>query len=544
MSSNSDDDDDYENEDVNSIGNIFLQLIRRMYQLGGDEDIIVSDDAEDDEDYRQPSRSTNSQLLEHNFLQQFGRGSLVHDDEEQQSERRSAFRYTDLAQQLRGPSDSVASLLRKREMFGRFSRYEKGQVGARYLPLADGAEILAQFSRPVFGGQFSSSGRKFLSSCQDGRLRVYHTRHEKEFELAQTVDGRDTHWAIVSTDMSADERFVIYTSWSNFIHLVELSDDEFDDDDVEPTTESDDDDSDDDFDNDSDEWRRRQVREQARMERRRRPSARVKHKALDLEPPGSYHFCVFSAKVSPNSNEILAGTTGGGIMIYDLEKQRRTLALRGHSADVNSICFATDESAHLFYSGSDDCTAKVWDRRLLGKTDRPVGVLVGHMGGLTHVASRGDGRHLATNSKDQSLKLWDVRAMQDADADIYVPRSRFDYRYGASLSDPTQRMACSDRFRHRADTSLMTYRGHGVLNTLVRCYFSPAETTGNRYIVSGCHSGSAVVYDVLGGDELTRVGHHEATVRDVAWHSEYSQIITSSWDSSIHRSSSIKLNVT
>jgi WD repeat-containing protein 23 len=31
----------------------------------------------------------------------------------------------------------------------------------------------------------------------------------------------------------------------------------------------------------------------------------------------------------------------------------------------------------------------------------------------------------------------------------------------------------------------MTYRGHAVLQTLIRAYFSPARTTGQRYIYSG-----------------------------------------------------------
>lgn len=42
------------------------------------------------------------------------------------------------------------------------------------------------------------------------------------------------------------------------------------------------------------------------------------------------------------------------------------------------------------------------------------------------------------------------------------------------------------------DISLMTYRGHCVLNTLVRCRFSPAFTTGQRYIYCGCATGSVV----------------------------------------------------
>jgi WD repeat-containing protein 23 len=42
------------------------------------------------------------------------------------------------------------------------------------------------------------------------------------------------------------------------------------------------------------------------------------------------------------------------------------------------------------------------------------------------------------------------------------------------------------------DTSVMTYRGHSVLQTLVRCHFSPEFTTGQRYIYTGCAAGRVV----------------------------------------------------
>lgn len=35
----------------------------------------------------------------------------------------------------------------------------------------------------------------------------------------------------------------------------------------------------------------------------------------------------------------------------------------------------------------------------------------------------------------------------------------------------------------------MTYRGHVVPPTLIRCHFSPAETTGGQYIYSGSANG-------------------------------------------------------
>lgn len=42
---------------------------------------------------------------------------------------------------------------------------------------------------------------------------------------------------------------------------------------------------------------------------------------------------------------------------------------------------------------------------------------------------------------------------------------------------------------HPQDCSVMTYRGHSVMSTLIRCHFSPAETTGSQYIYSGSADG-------------------------------------------------------
>ena len=48
--------------------------------------------------------------------------------------------------------------------------------------------------------------------------------------------------------------------------------------------------------------------------------------------------------------------------------------------------------------------------------------------------------------------------------------------------------------RHPQDNSLMTYRGHRVLATLIRAYFSPIHTTAQRFIYAGSADGSVYIY--------------------------------------------------
>ena len=74
----------------------------------------------------------------------------------------------------------------------------------------------------------------------------------------------------------------------------------------------------------------------------------------------------------------------------------------------------------------------------------------------------------------------------------------FDYRQAfhcTNHSHSADFFCRSDRYphprhgKHPMDCSVMQYTGHEVLRTLIRCHFSPAETTGSQYIYSGSANG-------------------------------------------------------
>jgi WD repeat-containing protein 23 len=92
---------------------------------------------------------------------------------------------------------------------------------------------------------------------------------------------------------------------------------------------------------------------------------------------------------------------------------------------------------------------------------------------------------------------------------------------------------CVTRKKAAGDVSVMTYRGHSVLNTLVRCRFSPTLTTSQRYIYTGCASGSVVIYDILTGKMVKSLKGHRSCVRDVSWHPYNPEIVSSSVSSII-----------
>jgi len=114
----------------------------------------------------------------------------------------------------------------------------------------------------------------------------------------------------------------------------------------------------------------------------------------------------------------------------------------------------------------------------------------------------------------------------------------------------------------------MTYRGHCVLRTLIRCHFSPLESTGQSYIYSGSADGLIHIWSLDGrvvqvlnradsralrpggaaaaagytdpsGEERSRARRlgasiHEQgtnyTVRDVAWHSQTPTLMSTCWE--------------
>ena len=130
--------------------------------------------------------------------------------------------------------------------------------------------------------------------------------------------ARDIGWSIIDVDYSPDGKFLAYSSWSNFIHMV-------------------------------------------RIDNLKvisiliiiisplitiilitlifySPSSQVPdpfHVSHDMRPE-SRRFCLFSIKFSPNNSEILGGASDSCLYIYDLEAEQRTVQIPAHFDDINA----------------------------------------------------------------------------------------------------------------------------------------------------------------------------------------------------------------
>ncbi|XP_075230110.1 DDB1- and CUL4-associated factor 11 isoform X2 [Lycorma delicatula] len=378
---------------------------------------------------------------------------------------------------------NLVSLLNSRENgmhgSGSFTRGDKCKISNSHLP--NRLQKVDMYCNKAFCGTYSSDGEQFLTACQDRVIRLYHTKGS-EYRHFRSILARDVGWSVLDTAFSPDGNYIAYSSWSESLHICRLDD----------------------------------TNEQ---------------EALPLCPEDR-RFCIFSLVFSYDGDEILGGANDGYLYVYDRNRNQRTLRISGHTDDVNTVAFA-DNTSQILYSGGDDGVCKVWDRRTLSETSpKPVGVLAGHRDGITFIDSRGDGRHLISNCKDQSIKLWDIRHFSSKDAQESTRKAVCDQKWDYRWQKVPRKLSASNS-NIEGDSSIMTYRGHLVLQTLIRCRFSPAFTTGQRYIYTGCASGRIFIYDVLTGEIVKTFKAHEACVRDVAWHPYRSEIVSTSWDYSV-----------
>ena len=80
----------------------------------------------------------------------------------------------------------------------------------------------------------------------------------------------------------------------------------------------------------------------------------------------------------------------------------------------------------------------------------------------------------------------------------------------------------------------LTVKKNNLLKML-RCHFSPMNNTGQKYIYTGCANGRVIIYDLHTGDIVSELTGHQACVRDVSWHGDQLNLVSSSWDGTVVR---------
>ena len=397
---------------------------------------------------------------------------------------------------------------------GRVSPPMEGLMSQKMIPSTT-PDTIIHYDHRCYSGQFSNDGNFFFSCTQhDFRVRMYDTSNPYHWKYYKTVHYPNGQWTITDASLSPDNRLLAYSSIRSMVCLAQTD-----------------------------------------------PEVNAQPMHLDFSnlrgSQPTRGFGIWSIRFSGDGKEIVAGTSDHSVYVYDLETGQSVLKIAAHHDDVNAVCYGDESSPHILYSGSDDYTIKVWDRRSL-QDRRCAGAFLGHTEGLTYVDSKGDGRYVLSNSKDQTMKLWDLRRMMTNDQYENYDMSRvqgtgFDYRGEDDYDE-------DDFVPHDSDCSVVTFRGHKVLKTLIRCHFGPSNSTNSRYVYTGSRDGSVYIYnmdatiagtiDVKAATRNSRprarqprlyawdedpASEWQTCVRDVSWHPSAPVIAGKIPISSLHR---------
>lgn len=325
------------------------------------------------------------------------------------------------------------------------------ELTKKYLPINLG-RAAKFFVAPAYGGQFSDDGTLFYCYSQEFRVHVMDTKDPARprtirfYDQHHTTDNHLTaSWTITDAHMSSDNQYLAWSSLSAGIYFERMDLDDLD----------------------------------------------ARHSSvLDMSSPENGRFGIISTRISRDNKTIIAGTTARTIAIYDLTRQVSTTLPEKHRRDVNSVRFLNGDT-RMIASGSDDHTIRIWDLR--ASRHNSVGCFLGHMEGISAIDVKSDSRYLISNGKDQCMKLWDMRKMMPqskADGLQLSSASSFDYRHNFYRGPSVP--------RHPHDSSIMTYRGHEVLRTAIRCHFSPSANTGEQYLYSGSSDGRVCIWKLDG----------------------------------------------
>jgi Prp8 binding protein len=104
-----------------------------------------------------------------------------------------------------------------------------------------------------------------------------------------------------------------------------------------------------------------------------------------------------------SGSKIISCSADKTVGLWDARKGARIRRLAAHTGIVNSCSVALD-APDLFSSGSDDCTAMIWDTR-----DKSPIQTIWHDYQVTSVCMDREGGHLYTGGIDNIIRRWDLR---------------------------------------------------------------------------------------------------------------------------------------
>lgn len=239
---------------------------------------------------------------------------------------------------------------------------------------------------PIYGGDFSSDGKKVVTAGADGSLRLWDAKTGKEKRRLDGHVGRA--WTVA---FAPDSRRVLSGGFDNTLRLWDLTTGR----EVRK------------FEGHKDYVRSVVFSRDGRWALSGGDDRTVRLWNVDTgkeekEFKGHDHF-VWCVALSRDGKLALSGSLDKTARLWDVETGLKKQLLKGHSDTVLAVAFSPDGRKAL--TGSTDKTLKLWDLA----NGSCLLTLAGHKGYVHSVAFSPDGRRILSAGADNSVRLWDAK---------------------------------------------------------------------------------------------------------------------------------------
>jgi WD40 repeat protein len=193
--------------------------------------------------------------------------------------------------------------------------------------------------------------------------------------------------------------------------------------------------------------------------------------------------------------------------------------LEGHEETVNSIQFSPD--GQTLATASRDNTARLWD--LQGNS---LQTLTGHLDDVSNLSFSPNGQYLATASRDGTARLWDRQGTLQV-----VFKGHTDDVYNVSFSPDSQTLATASadgtvRLWSLQGQEVRQFKGHQ--GAVYGVKFSP----NGHLLATAARDGTVRLWDMQGQERQRLSGHRDA-VYDVSFSPDGQQLATASGDRTV-----------
>ena len=320
----------------------------------------------------------------------------------------------------------------------------------------------------------SGDGKRALTACDDGRLRLWSL---EDAHLLRTIEPTDDEAAYTAVDLSPDGRRALAVSAARA--TVELWD--------------------------------------LDTGREIHAGGNPQQAWLDFGGRGGV---LWAARFAPRADRVL--TIGGNdARLWDVPTRRQLVRFSPHGA-VASADISPD--GRLLVTGSWDRSAKLWDiasGRAIRKLDRV------HQDAINSVEFSPDGKRILTASDDGTARFWDAATGRPLEPVLRAAGARMRQ---ARFSDDGQRVLTTSNDKTARIWNAATGE---LLQTLVGHQWAVlcgAFSRDGRRVITGSEDNTALVWDAQTGKALLKLAGHTDSVTSVAFSPDGARTLTGSQD--------------